>query len=415
MRDMTTSRILVAGAGIGGLTAALCLAQRGFQVQVFEQASALKALGAGLQLSANATRVLFTLGLGEAVQALTILPGKKCIRLWNTGQEWELFDLGRESIERYGYPYMMLYRPDLHGELVRALNERCPGALQLDAKVVEVRQDAREVELVLQDGRRVRGDVLIGADGVHSVARAAAIAEDKPVFSGCTAWRGVIEVQRLPPRLREPAGVNWVGPGAHIVHYPVHAGRLISLTGIVEKEGWFRESWTEEGSIEECLQDFAGWHEDVQCLLRQIAVPLRWAMMVREPLTNWTNGRISLLGDAAHPTLPFLAQGAGMAIEDACVLARALEQHADDLSLGLRVYQASRIERTTRIVQGSAANAHRFHNRALATPEGAQAYIAGAWEQDKVRAQYHWLFSYCPESVPLEQPPPAPDATSAHA
>lgn len=394
--------ILIAGAGIGGLTAALCLAHRGLRVQVLEQAAALKPLGAGIQLSANATRVLCQLGLGAALEAASIRPGKKCIRLWNTGQEWELFDLGRESLESYGAPYMMLYRPDLLGVLASALQERFPGALRLDAKVAEVRQDDAGVEVTLHDGERVRGDVLVGADGVHSVTRAAAIAEDRPQFSGCIAWRGVIPVEQLPPRLQQPEGVNWIGPGAHIVHYLVNGGRLLSVTAIVEKKGWFRESWTEQGTTEECLADFAGWHQDVHAMLRQIEVPLRWAMMIREPLANWTRGRITLLGDAAHPTLPFLAQGAGMAIEDGCVLARALERHADDPQRALRVYQATRIERTTAIVRGSAANTGRFHNPALATPEGAAAYIAAEFEERKVRERYRWLFTYQPESVPLQ-------------
>lgn len=397
-------KILIAGAGIGGLTAALCLAQRGFDVQVLEQAPALKPLGAGIQLSANATRVLCQLGLQAALEAVTIRPGKKCIRLWNTGQEWELFDLGRESVEQYGAPYMMLYRPDLLGVLVAALAQRCPGALRLDAKVTQVRKDERGVEVVLRDGERVRGDVLVGADGVHSVIRAAAIAEDKPQFSGCIAWRGVIPVETLPKRLQQPEGVNWIGPGAHIVHYLVNAGRLLSLTAIVEKTGWFRESWTEEGTLAECLQDFAGWHEDVQAMLKQVPVPLRWAMMIREPLTNWSDGRITLLGDAAHPTLPFLAQGAGMAIEDGCVLARALEAYGDDPALALQVYQATRIERTTAIVRGSAANAARFHNPALATEAGAAAYVAAEFEEQKVRARYQWLFAYRPEGVELRRP-----------
>lgn len=397
-------RVLIVGAGIGGLTAALCLLEKGFEVRVLEQASELKAVGAGIQLSANATRVLYGLGLEASLKAATITPSKKCVRIWNTGQEWQLFDLGRDSMQRYGFPYMMLYRPDLHGLLVEALQARCPTALALGAKAVRVEQQEQGVCAVLQDGKTVDADVLIGADGVHSVTRAQWIAEDKPRFSGCIAWRGVIPVERLPERLNEPSGVNWVGPGAHVIHYLVNAGRLVSFTGIVEKEGWARESWTEQGSIDECLHDFRGWHEDVQAIVRQLQNPLRWAMMVRDPLVNWTQGRITLLGDAAHPTLPFLAQGAGMAIEDACVIARALQQFADDPALALQVYQATRIERTTRIVNGSAANTKRFHNPQLADPEAAARYVAEEWQEAKTRERYEWLFSYEPENVPLAMP-----------
>lgn len=394
-------RVLISGAGIGGLTAALCLLQRGFQVQVLEQATELKSVGAGLQLSANATRVLCQLGLQAALEEVTIKPGGKCIRLWNTGQEWKLFDLGGESIERYGYPYMMLYRPDLHNILVDALNERSPGALKLGAKVVDVSQDEHGVRVKTANGDVFMGDVLVGADGVHSVTRAQWIAEDKPRFSGCIAWRGVIPTKSLPISMQGTSGVNWVGPGAHVIHYPVNAGRLVSFTGIVEKDSWTTESWTEQGSIDECLADFEGWHPDVQALVHQLNAPLRWAMMVRDPLDNWTDGRITLLGDAAHPTLPFLAQGAGMAIEDACVIARALEQHAAEPAHALQVYQATRIERTARIVKSSEANMHRFHNPELANAEGAANYVTKAWEQSSTRDQYGWLFSYEPEAVPL--------------
>lgn len=395
------TRVLVAGAGIGGLTAALSLIDRGFDVRVLEQARTLGPVGAGIQLSANATRVLYQLGLGPALEAVTIRPGGKCIRLWSTGQEWQLFDLGGESLARWGYPYLMLYRPDLHQVLVEGLARRDPSALLLNARVADVAQDADGVRVTLADGRVVDGEVLIGADGVHSVVRAKMVAEDKPRFSGCIAWRGVIPIAQLPASMQTPKGVNWVGPGRHVIHYPVHAGKLVSFTGIVETQSWVRESWTETGSVEECLQDFAGWHPDIHALIRQLENPLRWAMMVRDPLPNWTNDRVTLVGDSAHPTLPFLAQGACMAIEDGCVLARAMAAHRDDIPAGLCSYQATRIERTTRIVLGSAANTKRFHNPELADAEGAAAYIAREWEESKVRSRYDWLFEYEPESVPL--------------
>lgn len=399
-----TLKIIVAGAGLGGLTAALSLIDRGFDVQVIEQAPELKAVGAGIQLSANATRVLFGLDLGPALQEVTIKPGGKCIRLWSTGQEWKLFDLGGESIARHGFPYMMLYRPDLHKVLVDGLRQRRADALVLGAKVIDVTQTHDGVTVALEDGRILKADALIGADGVHSVVRAKMIAEDKPRFSGCVAWRGVIPIESLPRSMQGTAGVNWVGPGAHVIHYPIHAGKLVGFTGIVEKQGWFRESWTESGSVEECREDFKGWHEDIHSLIKQLTAPLRWAMMVRDPLANWTNGRVTLLGDAAHPTLPFLAQGAAMAIEDGCVLARAMQACEGDLPAGLLAYQATRLERTTKIVLASAANTKRFHSPELADAEGAAAYIAREWEESKVRARYDWLFSYEPETVPLASP-----------
>jgi len=401
---MSIRHILISGAGIGGLTAALCLVERGYDVTVLEQAAELKPLGAGLQLSANATRVLDQLGLTAALDEVTIRSGGKVVRLWSTGQQWQLFDLGGESLARYGHAYRMLYRPDLHRILVEALEARAPGALKLGCKVADVTQDASGVTVLLEDGRQVTGDVLVGADGVHSVTRERMIAEDRPRFSGCIAWRGVIPITSLPKSMQGPEGVNWIGPGRHIVHYPVSGGRLVSFTGIVEKEGWFRESWTEQGSIDECRADFAGWHDDVQAFIDLLGDPLRWAMMIRDPLTNWTNGRVTLLGDAAHPTLPFLAQGAGMAIEDGRVLARAIDAHGDDPDYALQVYQATRIERTTRIVNGSAANTKRFHSPELREAVGASRYVAREFEENTVRARYEWLFSYEPENTPLIAP-----------
>lgn len=397
-------RIIISGGGIGGMTAALCLIERGIDVIVLEQAQELKALGAGLQLSANATRVLHGLGLGDALARVTIKPSEKCIRLWNTGQQWRLFDLGTESLQRYGYPYMMLYRPDLHQILLDALLQRSPQSVRLNCRVVDVAQTDEFAVVTLADGTRVEGDALIGADGVHSVTREKLIAKDRPKFSGCMAWRGVIPLKSLPASMQSQAGINWVGPGAHIVHYPVNAGRLVSFTGIVEKEGWYKESWTEQGTLEECHADFAGWHSDVHALIEQLETPLRWAMMLRDPLQNWTQHRVTLLGDAAHPTLPFLAQGAAMAIEDACVLARAIEATPTDVPSALLSYQATRIERTTRIVNGSSENTKRFHNPELSTEEGAERYIAREWEESRVRQRYEWLFAYEPEKVPLAEP-----------
>ncbi len=396
--------ILIAGAGIGGLTAALCLVEAGFKVRVLEQASELKALGAGIQLSANATRVLYQLGLGPALEAVTITPGGKCVRLWNTGQEWEMFDLGRESTARFGYPYLMLYRPDLHQVLVDALEHRAPGALRLGARMADVACHDDHVTVTLQDGDTLTTPILIGADGIHSVARRKLIVQDEPWFSGCIAWRGVIPTERVPASMRGTSGVNWVGPGAHIIHYLVHGGDLVSFTGIVEKPAWDGETWAEQGTVEGCLADFAGWHDDVHQLIRQLESPSRWAMILRHPIANWTHGRVTLLGDAAHPTLPFLAQGAGMALEDARVLARALQAHRDAPEHALQVYQASRIDRTTRIVEASTANTGRFHNRELADAAGAAAYVAREWEQSTARARYDWVFRYEPENEPLAEP-----------
>jgi salicylate hydroxylase len=392
---------VIIGAGIGGLTAALALARRGRPVTVLEQAAELREVGAGLQLSANATRVLFELGLESELRQTANFPAGKSIRLWNTGQTWKLFDLGAESVERFGFPYLTLYRPDLLAALANALQRADPRALQLGARCVGVEQSADKAVALLDDGRRIEADILIGADGVHSMVRSALFGADAPRFSGCMAWRGVIPAADLPPHLRAPVGVNWIGPGGHVVHYPLRAGKLVNFVGILERDGWIRESWNERGSIDESLRDFAGWHDDIHTMIRAIEVPYKWALMLRDPIPNWTVGRISLMGDACHATLPFLAQGAAMAIEDGYLLARAIDEIDGTPNDVLQRYQQARIERTSKIVRGSAANAERFHNPALGHAEGAAAYVDAEWQPDRVRERYDWLFRYDVNAVAL--------------
>ncbi len=396
--------IVIAGAGIGGLTLGLALLQRGIAVRIHEQAPSLSDVGAGLQFSANGTRCLFSLGLENALQRVATAPEGKEVRLWNTGQRWKLFDLGAESRTAFGFPYLMIHRGDLHRILLEAVRQADPQAIRAGSRCIGFTQNGNGVTIDLEDGSQVHGAALVGADGVHSIVRGLLFGQEAPQFTGCLAWRGLIQVDQLPKGFLRPVGVNWIGPGAHVVTYPLRGGQLMNFVGIVERDDWQLESWTEPGSAEECARDFKGWHADVHTMIERIKQPYKWALMGREPLNAWSQDRVTLLGDAAHPTLPFLAQGANMAIEDGIVLARCIEAFGSSLPEAFKRYENLRIERTSRIVRGSAENARRFHNPALAQASSAQRYVDEEWSEAKVRARYNWLFEYDALGVPLGAP-----------
>ena len=270
----------------------------------------------------------------------------------------------------------------------------------LATRCIGFEQGADGVTLLLESGERVLGDVLIGADGVHSRIRAQLFGDGRATFTGYMAWRGVVPMERLPPHLRQQHGNTWIGPFGHVVTYPLRRGELLNFVTAIERDDWLVESWSEAGTVEECRRDFARWHPDVLAIVEAIDTPYKWAMLGRQPLEHWSVGRVSLLGDACHPTLPFLAQGANMAIEDGMVLARCLDAYAD-IPEALRHYEEARLERTSRIVLGSLENVSRYHNPQLADPEQAQAFMDQEFAPRAVGARYDWLYEYNALTVPV--------------
>ena len=412
-------KVIISGAGIAGLASALALRQRGVAVTVLEQATQLGELGAGLQIAPNGSRVLQALGLEAAIEAVACEATAKQVRLWNTGRRWPLFDLGADARARFGAPYWMIHRGDLYQLLRTAFERAAPGALHTGVRVARAETLGDAVRVTAADGREFEADVMVAADGVHSAHRRSVFNEGSAHFTGLMAWRGVVPTARLAPELREPVGVNWVGPGGHVITYPLRRGELLNVVAIVEQPEWRGESWSDAGTHEEVHRDLPGWHPDIHRLIDAMDTPFRWALLSRPPLAGWQDGRSVLIGDAAHPTLPFLAQGANMALEDALLLARCLTE-LDDADgaqtapaapaapaalAAIARFVALRLPRTTRIVQGAADNTNRFHNSLLADPATAAAYIEREWEPTRVRQRHDWIFEHDVTRLPLDLPP----------
>jgi salicylate hydroxylase len=354
-----TKKILIAGAGIGGLCAALALSKRGFDVEVFEQAATLAEVGAGIQLSPNAMHVLNELGLGNALSAYCFRPKKAVMRHYKSGAEYLSITLGEESASRYGADYLHIHRADLHHVLHQATLQGGV-IINLNSEVSAYQQNASKVVLMLANGEQVRADVLIGAEGIRSNIQACMLGQHSANFTGQVAWRGTVEAHKLPHNLVKPNANLWVGPGRHFVSYYLRGGSLVNFVAVEQRSDWHNESWQEQGDIKELRSAFSDWHPQVTELLGAAEECFLWALYDRKPLENWTDKNVALLGDACHPMLPFLAQGAAMAIEDAYALAANLDK-CSDIPRALNNYQAMRLARTSKIQHMARANAELYH------------------------------------------------------
>src|SRR6266545_4713062 len=298
-------------------------------------------VGAGIQISSNGTRVLFALGLEAALAQVQVRPERRELRHWSTGETWNWFDLGDKSMERFGTPHLMLHRADLHGLLADAVRALKRDAITLNKRCVSVASHAGHAEATFEDGSTASVPYVIGADGIHSRVRVCLFGPSKPVFTGCIAWRGLIPMEKLPRRLARMVGTNWLGPHGNVLNYPVRRGEIMNYVSMSERDDWQIESWSTVGTTEELRNDFRDWHPDVQVMIDRIETPYKWAMMIREPMAAWSKGRVTLLGDACHPTLPFLGQGGVMAIEDGYVVAACLDKYFGEPDLAFARYEGS--------------------------------------------------------------------------
>jgi salicylate hydroxylase len=354
-----TLRIAVVGGGIAGLAAAGFLHRAGLSATVYEQAGRISEVGAGLVVAPNAARMLRRLGVIERFEKVAVpLEIGWEFRRWRDGRVLFSQRMGADCERLYGEQCYTAHRADLLDVLLSAVPEPGP---RLGARCVAVRRRPDHVELAFADGSIAVADVVIGADGTHSVVRDAVLATGPTRFSGVCAYRCLIPASRAPQFALRPAQALWLGPEHHLVHYPISAGRQVNLVAFAPARDWRVESWTAEGSVDDLRAEFAGWDATLTGLLEAADRTGRWALLDRDPLPSWTNGPIALAGDAAHPMFPFFAQGAAQAIEDGAVLAGCLAAGGADPATALRRYEALRKPRTTRLQMVSHARLHVNH------------------------------------------------------
>ncbi|GHD19686.1 salicylate hydroxylase [Streptomyces violarus] len=389
-------RVAVVGAGIAGLTLALALDRAGVRCEVFEQAEALREVGAGVQIAPNASRLLRRLVPAAQLDEVAVRPAAVEMRRWDDDRLLDRAELGTATEVRYGAPYYLMHRADLH-EVLRSGFD--PGRLHLASRCVRVEELPDRVLLHFQDGSVRDADLVVGADGIRSVVREA-LAADRPRFSGQSMYRGLVPARELPFLMDEPKVRLWFGPEQHCVCYPVSAGRWMSVGATAPAGDWNTESWTARGRTEELLHTYRGWSEQVRAVLGALSTVSRWALHDRDPLERWTSDRIAVAGDSAHPMLPFMAQGANQAIEDAVVLATCLAGTGpEDVPAALARYERVRKPRTDRIQRMSRANSRTFH---LEDGDGQRERDTALGRQ-QARDQ-EWLFGHDaeePAEVPL--------------
>jgi salicylate hydroxylase len=387
--------IAIVGGGIGGLTAAALLLRAGFDVQVYEQAKTLGEVGAGINLGPNASRILHRIGIADKLERIGVKPISFVQRRWDDGRVLLRSPLGEGVEITYGAPYYTFHRGDLHRALTNAIPDE---RVHLAHRFTHLVDHGDRVEAHFENGTSISVDALIGADGIHSVVRHALFGPEKPHFTGCVAYRGLVPANRLRHLDLEFNNQIWMGPGAHFVHYFVAAGRMVNFVGITEQDSWLGESWVDRGEVTDALALFQGWHDQVLSIIGATDETYKWALFDRSPLKRWSVGRVTLLGDACHPMLPFMGQGAAQAIEDGATLRACLLKFSNDNPAALHLYEQLRLPRASRLQGMSATNKIRFHMPDGPVQRDRDAEMARG-VTDWSRAAIAWLFAHDAELI----------------
>jgi salicylate hydroxylase len=382
-------RVAIIGGGIGGLSAALHLLKAGLDLQVYEQAPRIGEIGAGIQISPNASRLLIRLGLKAALDKAGVRPQAVHQRRWDDGRTLQRAPVGQQVEETFGAPYYHFHRGDLAELLENAVP---PERVHLGHRLVDLDERGDKVVARFDNGARAEADVVVGADGIHSKVHALVFGPEKARFTGCVAWRGLVPAERVRHLDIEVASHNWMGPDGHVVHYWVGAGRFMNVVCVTEHGDWTEEGWTTPGRVADVAARYAAWHPTVRGLIAAFSETFVWALHDRTELPQWSRGRVTLLGDACHPMLPFMAQGAAQSIEDGAALAALLKAMPDNVPRTLQRYEALRKPRATRLQEASAANRVRFHLHD--GPEQQQRDAAMAHSGDRSIANIGWLYMH---------------------
>jgi salicylate hydroxylase len=352
-----TPRILVVGGGIGGLAAALAFERQRAEVIVCEQSPKLAEIGAGIGLAPNAVKALRALGLEEKINAIAWASEFAVIRSWQDGRPISRAYQG-DYREKFGAPSLTAHRADLLGILAGALTTT---DIRPGMRCIGVQTRERGAAARFADGSEIEADIVVGADGIHSKVRESLFGADAPRFTGCICWRGMAPAEAVPREINTADVTLWMGPRGHVVHYLVRRGELLNIVAHIDSDAWTEESWTQECSVEEVMTAYARWNPALTRVFPASERWYKWALYDRDPPERWSKGRATLLGDSAHAMLPYLGQGAAMAIEDGCVLAGMVARAGDDLDGALAAYERLRKPRVAEAVLGSRARARDNH------------------------------------------------------